>query len=212
MKDVNGISFEEFPGKPYVVPDKNKKGNKRFITCFIIILISVILFIFFSVLNEWILTRNTKEEYKTVNDFRGNSAVIRPEERSKLFLDIGFDGSVEETSKMNGVNYVTTYAYKNHGNNLTDSINVYYDDNYEVNYVSLSLIYSKSVFTKSDMVDDCNLILQNFLNVKTSITYIDNLMQNYYFFTVDSKSEIEISYEITYESKDFYVMTIICKV
>ena len=174
-------------------------------------MVLIILLIFSSFLNEWYLTKNTDDTYKTVNDFSGNSAIIKPNDRSKLFLDIGFDNSVQEVIKENDNSYITTYAYKNKKEDLMDQISVYYDDNYKVNYVFLSLIYFKNDFTKAGVANDCNFILRNFVNVKTTTNDINNLMENDYYFTINKNTNIEVSYELTYENTDYYIITVTCK-
>lgn len=211
MKNIKGIYFDEFPGRPYASSTDKKKIFKKIILWSIITLVLIILLIFSSFLNEWYLTKNTDDTYKTVNDFSGNSAIIKPNDRSKLFLDIGFDNSVQEVIKENDNSYITTYAYKNKKEDLMDQISVYYDDNYKVNYVFLSLIYFKNDFTKAGVANDCNFILRNFVNVKTATNDINNLMENDYYFTINKNTNIEVSYELTYENTDYYIITVTCK-
>lgn len=209
MKDKNKISFEKFPGKPYETPKKDKKGI-NYVRLFIIVLILIIMLIGSGFLNVWYLNKDVVNGYKTVNVFDGNVAVINNDEVKQLFSEIGFDGYSRETVLMNNTKYDTTYAYKKHDGNLTDWVSVYYDEQRQVRYLSLSLTYLKKDFTKSGMQDDCNAILQNFLRVKTDASSIDNLMLYDYFF-IKNEYGIEVSYEVTYESNEIYIMTIICK-
>ncbi len=208
MKDASGIYFEKFPGKPYVTPGKKKMGNKKFKIWFAVILAIIVLLLFSSFLNVWLLKEEEDNSYNTVNFFDGYYAVINPADRESLFLNIGFDGSQEETVVMYGDEYATTYAYKSHDENLTDSINVYYDTTNTVFYLSLSLMYTKDSFTKQNLVNDSNLIIQNFFDVQVSLNDLEDLMQNYSSFI--TYNFIGISYEVTYESNDFYVITITC--
>lgn len=204
-----GIYFDAFPGKTYH-EKKDRNKSKRMALIISLIIILIILLLASSAFNVWYLMYGDNS-YKMVNEYSGDYAKIPSSKRSELFKRIGFDESNEEVKSNDKESYITTYAYKNHGDNLTDYINVYYDDNNKVNYITLNLIYEKNDFTITSVSEDCNNILKNFMNVNTKEKYIETMLEDGYYYVIDEKTKINISYELVYESNEFYVLTIICQ-
>ena len=204
-KEERKIIFEEFPYKK----EKNNKKIKNVIITILIIIILLVLFTFSSILNKYILYGNESNDYKIVNNFDGNYAKISPQDRQDLFKKIGFDVSKTKTEIKDNNKYVTTYAYHNNSddNLLADSISVYYDGNYEVTYIILSLVYSKNEFSIASATADCNAIIKNFINVATPKNAITEAVYNGYYYLGKNDANADVSYRLIKENKH-YILTI----
>lgn len=208
-KEEAKIIFEAFPEKKDLNEPKQNKKNKNTLLCLLVIIVLVILFVGSSVLNQKILYGNESNDYKLVNKFDGDYAIITPSDRSTLFNNIGFDVSKTRTETKGNKSYVTTYAYRKVNEDFADAISVYYDDDYSINYVVVSLIYKKDNFSISKTAADCNAILKNFVNVNTSKNAISEVKVNKYYYLKDSSSKIDVSYRFSEEINKYYVLTII---
>ncbi len=210
-KEDAKIIFEVFPEKNTPNKPGSNVKKKKIILYLLIIILLVFLFVGSSILNQKVLYGNESNDYKLVNKFSGNYATIKPSDRSDLFKNIGFDVSKTKTETKNDKNYITTYAYRrlNEETSDADAISVYYDENYDVNYIMVSLIYKKSEFSISKTTADCNAILKNFINVNTPKNAISEVKSNGYYYLKDNSSKIEVSYTLSDKSKKYYVLTII---
>lgn len=205
-KEERKIIFEEFP---YKKEKNNNKKIKNVIITILIIIILLVLFTFSSILNKYILYGNESNDYKIVNNFDGNYAKISPQDRQDLFKKIGFDVSKTKTEIKDNNNYVTTYAYHNNSddNLFADSISVYYDGNYEVTYIILSLVYSKNDFSIASATADCNAIIKNFAIVTTPKNAISEVFDNGYYYLGKNDANADVSYRLIKQDK-YYLLTV----
>lgn len=197
------IKFEEFPGDV----KKNKETKKKVILISIIVLIILGLFIFSSWFNEILLYGEDDNYYKTINHFDGDYAVISDDKKESLFKKIGFDSALKRLEQKDGKTYETTYALrKTNSDNLQDSISVYYNDE-KVFYITMNLFYLKNEFSISDVVNDCNSIINNFVNINTTRKMISEVQNEGFYYFTDDDTNIKATYMIK-EIKDNYVLIV----
>jgi len=208
-KEEAKIIFEAFPEKKDLNEVKRNKKNKNIVLHLLVIIVLVILFVGSSFLNQKILYGNVSNRYKWVNKFDGDYAIITPPNRGTLFNNIGFDVSKTKIETKDNKSYVTTYAYRKVNEDFSDTISVYYDEDYSVNYIVVSLIYKKDNFSISKTTADCNAILKNFVNVNTSKNAISEVNANKYYYLKDNSSKIDVSYSLSEEINKYYVLTVI---
>lgn len=199
------VIFEDFP--EYLKESNNSLNTnigeekslklKKLIFNTIICVSVLILLLTSTVVNENDLENNARDNYIIANDLNGkNYAVIKPDARKELYKKIGFSVSKDRIENRKNKNYVTTYAYYKYYDDITqaDSITVYYNDNYSVNYISLNLVYKKEDFNDKDSVIDANNILKNFVNMTVDKSYIDQIINNESYHVKDTKIKAEINY------------------
>ena len=209
------IKFEEFPGnRKHANLFKIELDNSKKIAMAIYaVLVFILLLLFSSWLNVKLTgPKESKIKYRLVNKYDGTYATIKRADRNKLFKEIGFDNATEEVKNKDYRNYVTTYAYKREYKDIlqSDTISVYYDDNDEVTYVNMSLVYKAKDFKSDKITDDSNTILRNFANVNISQGAIEIVMEKEYYYLNDSSTKSGITYMVNSFDRDkYYVLTII---
>ena len=104
-KSRGKIVFEQFPGD---VKKKNiqisLKKSKKILGLFFFFIILLVLFVVSSFLNKKLLDEKDNKNYKLVNKFEEKYANIKPDKRSILFKNVGFDVSKEEIRSLNDKN------------------------------------------------------------------------------------------------------------
>lgn len=214
-KKVAKIKFEDFPGerKSFNFFKTELDSSKKIAMAIYAALVFVLLLLLSSWLNVKVTSPGeVKVKYKLVNKYDGAYAKIKRDDRNKLFKEIGFDNAIEENKNKDYRNYVTTYAYKREYKDImqSDTISVYYDDNDEVSYINMSLVYKAKDFKSNKVTDDSNTILKNFANVNLSQGAIEVVMEKEYYYLNDANTRSGITYMVnSFERNKYYVLTVI---
>ena len=114
-------------------------------------------------MNKKLLDEKDNTNYKLVNKFEEKYANIKPDKRSVLFKNVGFDVSKEEIRSLNDKNYIASYAYSTQAKNVIDNISVYYDEDYNVYYLTANISYKVSDLNSANVSNNINSLINNFV-------------------------------------------------
>lgn len=203
------ITFEEFPGDI-------KKGNvqislkksKKILWVILLVIILLVLFVGSSFLNKKLLDEKDNTNYKLVNKFDKNYANINPDKRSILFKNIGFDVSKEEIRSLNDKNFIASYAYRNQAKNVIDNISVYYDEDYNVYYLTANISYKVNDLNITNISNNINSLINNFVRVDVDTDVISKLLNEKFYYKKTSYYSLSITSNTTI-NKDYNMITII---
>lgn len=203
------IIFEQFPGDI-------KKGNvkislkksKKILWTILLVIILLVLFVGSSFLNKKILDEKDNTNYKLVNKLNKNYANIKPDKRSILFKNIGFDVSKEEIRSLNDKNFIASYAYRNQAKNVIDNISVYYDEDYNVYYLTANISYKVNDLNSTNISNNINSLINNFVKVNVDTGVISKLLNEKFYYKKTSYYRLSLTNNTTI-NKDYNMITII---
>lgn len=178
----------------YDFPRNNKKIIKYVIYCLVAIIILVLLFLVLTNINKD--SKEYTSYYEKANSFKGNFAKLKKNERSNIFGKIGFSNINNSSGKLEDKTYEVSFAYNNRYDDLTqpDSIETFYNEKNEIVYIILNLVYKKEDFIVTNVVDDCNSILNNLISYSVKYNDIKKVLndEQYYF----DNSLLEVNYKL----------------
>lgn len=208
-KSRGKIVFEQFPGD---VKKKNiqisLKKSKKILGLIFLVIILLVLFVGSSFLNKKLLDEKDNTNYKLVNKFEEKYANIKPDKRSVLFKNVGFDVSKEEIRSLNDKNYIASYAYRTQAKNVIDNISVYYDEDYNVYYLTANISYKVSDLNSANVSNNINSLINNFVKVNIDLKAVSKLLEEKFYYEKTSYYSLSMTCNSTL-NEDYNMITII---